>query len=90
ALAGTRHPALARMSRATAAEAGVADGDVVAVSGPRGSVRLPLQVTRMPDRVVWVPMNSAGGGVHADTGARPGELVRIAAAAATETEEVGA
>jgi NADH-quinone oxidoreductase subunit G len=31
----------------------------------------------MPDRVVWLPLNSAGGGVASDTGALPGALVRI-------------
>ncbi|GAA2076313.1 NADH-quinone oxidoreductase subunit G [Streptomyces albiaxialis] len=93
ALAGTRHAALARLSAATAAETGVKDGDVLEVSGPSGSVRFPLAVTEMPDRVVWLPLNSAGRGVAADTGARPGDLVRIApateAAPATH-EEVGA
>ncbi|GAB7032701.1 NADH-quinone oxidoreductase subunit G [Streptomyces sp. NPDC021749] len=83
ALAGTRHAAVARLSEATAAETGVKDGDLLAVSGPAGSVRLPLQVTPMPDRVVWLPLNSTGGGVAADTGARPGELVRISAAPGT-------
>ncbi|MEU9503294.1 NADH-quinone oxidoreductase subunit G [Streptomyces sp. NPDC048196] len=83
ALAGTRHAAVARMSEATAAETGVKDGDLLAVSGPAGSVRLPLAVTPMPDRVVWLPLNSTGGGVAADTGARPGELVRISAAPGT-------
>ncbi|TXS56361.1 NADH-quinone oxidoreductase subunit G [Streptomyces sp. t39] len=91
ALAGTRHAAVARLSPATAAETGVKDGDALEVSGPAGSVRLPLQVTEMPDRVVWLPMNSVGGGVGADTGARPGELVRIAAVTgATEVTEVEA
>jgi NADH-quinone oxidoreductase subunit G len=80
ALAGTRHPARARLSRATAAEAGVADGEVLSVSGPLGSVQLPLEITAMPDRVVWLPLNSVGGGVQSDTGALPGELVRIAPA----------
>ncbi|MFH8403239.1 NADH-quinone oxidoreductase subunit G [Streptomyces sp. NPDC018019] len=79
ALAGTRHAAVARMSAATAEETGVADGGLLAVTGPRGTVRLPLEVTPMPDRVVWLPLNSAGGGVTADTGARPGEPVKIAA-----------
>ncbi|MCX2969754.1 MULTISPECIES: NADH-quinone oxidoreductase subunit G [Streptomyces] len=95
ALAGTRHPARARLSPATAAEAGVADGAPLTVSGPTGSVTLPLEVTAMPDRVVWLPLNSTGGGVTADTGARPGEVVRLAAAAApadaapdTTTQEV--
>ncbi|MGC5343199.1 NADH-quinone oxidoreductase subunit G [Streptomyces sp. DT24] len=81
ALAGTRHAAVARLSATTAAEAGVKDGDLLAVTGPTGGVELPLRVTDMPDRVVWVPLNSAGRGVPADTGARPGGLVRIGPAA---------
>ncbi|WP_326651832.1 MULTISPECIES: NADH-quinone oxidoreductase subunit G [unclassified Streptomyces] len=89
ALAGTRHAAVARLSATTAAETGVKDGDVLAVSGPAGSVRLPLQVSEMPDRVVWLPLNSVGGGVISDTGAVPGQLVRIGpAAAATDAAEV--
>ncbi|MFJ1745802.1 NADH-quinone oxidoreductase subunit G [Streptomyces sp. NPDC088116] len=77
ALAGTRHAAVARLSAATAEETGVKDGDELAVTGPAGTVTLPLHVTRMPDRVVWLPLNSTGGGVLADTGSRPGTLVRI-------------
>ncbi|WP_406400315.1 NADH-quinone oxidoreductase subunit G [Streptomyces sp. NBC_00879] len=91
ALAGTRHAAVARLSAATAAETGVKDGDVLAVSGPAGEVRLPLQVSEMPDKVVWLPLNSVGGGVTSDTGAVPGQLVRIGpAAAATDDTEVRA
>ncbi|MFK0223579.1 NADH-quinone oxidoreductase subunit G [Streptomyces vinaceus] len=77
ALAGTRHEASARLSAATAAETGVKNGDVLAVTGPAGSVELPLRITEMPDRVVWLPLNSTGRGVLADTGAHPGTLVRI-------------
>ncbi|MGW1255957.1 NADH-quinone oxidoreductase subunit G [Streptomyces sp. NPDC002513] len=92
ALAGTRHAARARVSAATAAEAGVKDGDLLAVSGPSGTVELPLQITEMPDRVVWLPLNSTGGGVASDTGALPGNLVRIGPAtpAAAAPEEVEA
>ncbi|MGW7705421.1 NADH-quinone oxidoreductase subunit G [Streptomyces sp. NPDC054771] len=93
ALAGTRHAAVARLSAATAAETGVKDGDLLAVTGPAGSVAFPLKVTDMPDRVVWVPLNSVGRGVPADTGARPGGLVRIGPAAPGTpdvTPEVGA
>ncbi|MFI7343853.1 NADH-quinone oxidoreductase subunit G [Streptomyces sp. NPDC050085] len=86
ALAGTRHAAHARVSAATAAEAGVKDGDVLAVTGPAGAVQLPLQVTEMPDRVVWLPLNSAGGGVASDTGAVPGDLVKIGPALAAVPE----
>ncbi|MFI5758304.1 NADH-quinone oxidoreductase subunit G [Streptomyces sp. NPDC051569] len=77
ALAGTRHEAVARLSATTAAESGVKDGDELTVTGPGGTVTLPLRVTVMPDRVVWLPLNSTGGGVLADTGSRPGTLVRI-------------
>ncbi|MGY0492451.1 NADH-quinone oxidoreductase subunit G [Streptomyces sp. WG-D5] len=88
ALAGTRHAALARVSAATAAEAGVKDGDVLAVTGALGRVELPLQVTEMPDRVVWLPLNSVGGGVASDTGALPGDLVKIGPAVAAGAPEV--
>ncbi|MEY7976116.1 molybdopterin dinucleotide binding domain-containing protein, partial [Streptomyces pilosus] len=77
ALAGTRHAARARLSAATAAEVGVKDGDLLAVTGTAGTVELPLAVTEMPDRVVWLPLNSVGGGVASGTGALPGSLVRI-------------
>ncbi|MER7955927.1 NADH-quinone oxidoreductase subunit G [Streptomyces sp. NPDC096030] len=86
ALAGTRHAAVARLSAATAEETGVKDGDLLAVSGPAGSTRFPLQVTEMPDRVVWLPLNSADGGVLSDTGAHPGDLVRIGPATSTEVQ----
>nr|WP_285562237.1 NADH-quinone oxidoreductase subunit G [Streptomyces hygroscopicus] len=85
ALAGTRHAARARLSAATAAEAGVEDGAPLAVTGPAGTVELPLQITEMPDRVVWLPLNSVGGGVASDTGAQPGDLVRIGPASPAET-----
>ncbi|MFF2650856.1 NADH-quinone oxidoreductase subunit G [Streptomyces sp. NPDC058045] len=88
ALAGTRHAAVARLSAATADEAGVKNGDVLAVTGPAGRVELPLLVTEMPDRVVWLPLNSTGSGVAADAGARPGELVRIGPAPLPESQEV--
>ncbi|MGW4685662.1 NADH-quinone oxidoreductase subunit G [Streptomyces sp. NPDC004244] len=94
ALAGTRHEAAARLSAATAVETGVEDGDVLAVTGPGGTVELPLRITEMPDRVVWLPLNSTGSGVRADTGALPGTLVRIGpatpAGAGGTTAEVGA
>ncbi|MCK1812685.1 NADH-quinone oxidoreductase subunit G [Streptomyces sp. XM4011] len=94
ALAGTRHATVARLSPATAEEAGVADGEPLAVTGPAGSVVLPLTVTEeMPDRVVWLPLNSHGGGVPSDLGAVPGAVVTIGAAPAdapSQSQEVNA
>ncbi|MEU3711522.1 NADH-quinone oxidoreductase subunit G [Streptomyces catenulae] len=92
ALTGTRRPPAARLSAATARETGVAEGALLAVTGPAGTVELPLHITPMPDRVVWLPLNSTGGGVAADTGARPGEPVTIAAVpgAPATAEEVDA
>ncbi|MGP4109822.1 NADH-quinone oxidoreductase subunit G [Streptomyces sp. 4N509B] len=80
ALAGTRHAGktVARLSPATAEENGLAHGAEITVTGPAGSVRLPLAVTgEMPDRVVWLPLNSLGGGVYDDLGTVPGQVVRI-------------
>lgn len=77
ALAGTRHATVARTSAATAERAGLRDGQPVAVTGPAGSVTLTLRVTQMPDGVIWLPLNSTGGGTHQDLGTVPGRLVRI-------------
>jgi NADH-quinone oxidoreductase subunit G len=81
-LAGTARRPVARLSAATAAEIGVADGSALTVGTDRGSLTLPLEVTEMPDRVVWVPQNSPGSRVHLDLGAGAGTVVTIAAAPA--------
>ncbi|GGX03367.1 NADH-quinone oxidoreductase subunit G [Streptomyces chryseus] len=88
ALAGTRHTPVARLSATTAAGTGVKDGDLLAVTGPAGTVELPLLVTAMPDRVVWLPLNSTGGGVATDTGAVPGQVVHIGPAAPASVTDV--
>jgi NADH-quinone oxidoreductase subunit G len=54
-LAGTARPVVARISAATAAEAGAADGDKVTVATDRGSVTVPVEVAPMADHVVWLP-----------------------------------
>lgn len=76
-LAGTAKGAVARLSPATAAEIGATG--TVTVSAARGEVTLPLEITAgLPDRVVWLPTNSAGCAVHRDLGAASGGVVRIA------------
>ncbi|WP_434582289.1 NADH-quinone oxidoreductase subunit G [Carbonactinospora thermoautotrophica] len=86
-LAGTARRPVVRLAAATAAEIGAGDGDLVTVATDRGAVTLPLVVTAMPERVVWVPANSPGSVVHRDLGVTAGAIVRIARAA-TQTAPV--
>ena len=79
-LAGTARAPVARLSAATAAEAGTAAGGKVVVATEHGSVTLPVEITPMPDRVVWLPANSAGGGIRRDLRAGHGALVTLRSA----------
>ncbi|GED96469.1 NADH-quinone oxidoreductase subunit G [Gordonia crocea] len=85
-LAATAHAPVARLSAATAAGVGAADGQRLTVTGRAGSVTLPLVVTDMPDGVVWVPMNSPGSQIYPQLGARPGDVVALAPGGPDETE----
>ncbi len=76
-LAGTARPVVARVSPATAAAAGVADGDKVTVESKAGSVTVPVAVTEMADGVVWLPANSSGSAVRADLVAGHGSRVTL-------------
>ncbi|MEU6041136.1 NADH-quinone oxidoreductase subunit G [Actinomadura sp. NPDC047616] len=80
-LAGTAKPAVARLSPATAAEIGVAEGGSVTVSSQtRGALTLPLEIVPdLPDRVVWLPTDSAGCALYRELGADTGQIVKIAA-----------
>lgn len=75
-LAGTARPPVVRLSADCAAEIGARDGDPVTVETARGAVTLPLAITDLPYRVVWLPMNSPGSAVHRQLG-RPGDVVRV-------------
>ncbi|MFB4298125.1 NADH-quinone oxidoreductase subunit G [Actinomadura sp. NTSP31] len=88
-LAGTAKAAVARLSPATAAEIGATGA--VTVSGPRGEATLPLEVTAdLPDRVVWLPTNSAGCALYRDLGAAAGGVVKISSGVpARPTENAG-
>ncbi len=77
-LAATARPTVAMVSATTAA----ALGETVTVTGPAGSVTLPVQVADMSDDAVWVPMNSPGCHIHTDLGVTPGASVRLTAGGA--------
>lgn len=76
-LAGTARTPVVRLSGSTAAEIGVHDGELLSVSTDRGAVTLPLEVTEMDDRVVWLPLNSPGCHVHRELGVTTGAVVSI-------------
>jgi NADH-quinone oxidoreductase subunit G len=98
-LAGTARTAVARMSAATAAEAGLTEpsgarepgtpprgrpeGSKVRISTSRGSIVVPVEITAMPDRVVWLPTNSAGCSVRRDIAAGHGSVVTVSAVSVT-------
>jgi NADH-quinone oxidoreductase subunit G len=75
-LAGTARPVVARVSPATAAAAGLADGDKVTVASEAGSVTVPVAVTEMADGVVWLPTNGGSGGPHPGENVSAGSAVR--------------
>ena len=76
-LAGTARPPVLRLSHDSAAAIGASTGDPVRVSTDHGHLTLPLAVTEMPDRVVWLPLNSPGSAVYEHLAVTPGHLVRI-------------
>ena len=84
-LAGTAHRPVARMSQQTAAAAGLEGEHKVTVSGPKGSITLPLVLTPMPDQVVWLPQHSPGSSVHRMLGVLAGQTVSLSAVTAEVT-----
>jgi NADH-quinone oxidoreductase subunit G len=68
-----------RVSKSTAAELGVADGDPVTVGAARGAITLPVLVTDMVDRVFWLPTNSPGATLRRTLGVTEGAVVDLSA-----------
>ncbi len=76
-LAGTARAPVVRLSPATAAEISAAEGDSVTVGTNRGEITLPLEITDMDDRVVWLPLKSPGSAVNRQLGVTAGAVVSI-------------
>ncbi len=72
-LAATARPTVALLSATTAAQF----GETVTVTGPAGSVTVPVAVGEIADDVVWLPLNSPGCHVYADLGLREGDAVAL-------------
>ncbi len=89
-LAGTARPPVARIAPAAAARLGLAEGDLLTVTGAAGSVSLPVCLTEMPDGVVWLPMRSPGSELRTGLGTPPGGVVRLSGVRAGATAAGGA
>ncbi|MEI6249529.1 MAG: NADH-quinone oxidoreductase subunit G [Actinomycetes bacterium] len=61
-LAGTARKAIARLSSATAQKHGI--GTSIKISGEDGTLILPVEITEMPEDLVWVPENSINSQVR--------------------------
>jgi len=79
-LAGTARAAVARVSAATAAEIGTSDGGKVTVATSHGAITVPVEIGDMPDRVVWLPANSAGCRIRRELRAGHGAAVSVRSA----------
>jgi NADH-quinone oxidoreductase subunit G len=88
-LAGTARQPVVRLSATTAKEIGAAHGGHVSVSTDAGAIALPLEVTEMPDRVVWLPTNSPGCTVRRTLRATSGAVVTVAVAEAPPAPKPG-
>ena len=82
-LAGTARRPVVRAGAATAAAAGLVDGEPVTVSTGAGSLTLPLVVTEMAQGVVWLPTNSTGHPVRLTLRADSGAIVGLGPATST-------
>ena len=71
---------MARISPATAAEAGAVTGGKLTVATEHGQITVPVETTDMPDRVVWLPANSAGCRIRRELRAGHGALVTLRSA----------
>ncbi|HET8615998.1 MAG TPA: NADH-quinone oxidoreductase subunit G [Actinomycetales bacterium] len=76
-LAGTARRPVARLSPATAQEVGVAEGDPLTVATTSGSITLPVLLTELPERVVWLPTNQVGAPVRELLRADAGAVVQL-------------
>jgi NADH-quinone oxidoreductase subunit G len=83
ALAGTAPRTVARLSAATAAAVGVADGDDITVATDAGTITAPVVITELPEGVVWLPAHSAGSSVTASLRAHHGSIVRLSTTASS-------
>jgi len=78
-LAGTAKPARAVLSKQTAVDLGIVNGQQVTVSTAYGSLTVQALVATAADGVVWLPTNHRDASVRATLGATHGDTVTVTA-----------
>ena len=81
-LGGTAKPARAVLSKQTAVDLGIVDGQQVTVSTAYGSLTVPALVATAADGVVWLPTNHRDASVRVTLGATHGDTVTVTAGGA--------
>ncbi|MDO9486530.1 MAG: NADH-quinone oxidoreductase subunit G [Actinomycetota bacterium] len=76
-LAATARPVVAVVS--SSALSALGSPASVTVTGPLGSVQLPVEAGEVLDNVIFVPMNAPGCSIYTDLGARIGAAVDVTA-----------
>ena len=78
-LAATARPSVVRISAADSAALG--SPSALTVSGPKGSVTLPVEVAEVVAGAVWLPMNSPDSHIYMQLGCGYGDSVNVTVAA---------
>jgi NADH-quinone oxidoreductase subunit G len=76
-LAGTRRPAVLRLSAETARRLGLSGNPNATVKTEHGSITLPVEYADLPDGVVWLPANSGPAKVGRVLRAGHGDVVSV-------------
>ncbi len=74
-LAATARPSVVSVNSALFDELG--QPEVITVTGPKGSITLPVQVAKVSGESVWLPMNSPGSHIYAQLGCGYGDVVVV-------------
>jgi NADH-quinone oxidoreductase subunit G len=70
---------VARLGTQAAARLGLADGELLTVTGPAGPVTLPVRLTELPGDRIGSQTTPSGSEVRAGLGAGPGAVVTLKA-----------
>ncbi len=78
-LAGTARKATARISKTKAEKLGINESELISISSDLGSLKLPVEISKMSDNDIWVPRNSIDSQVIANLGFVSGQVTVVKA-----------